>query len=209
MEKRLKELGFEMSEKETPRDGSCMFHALLDHIQSNPSIPAYAESHWELRYKIVCEGYEKYIDKLSWPDDPQSGSKKEWKQHMLNPSVWGDEVVLHLAANLLEVDLHVIHAFPESSCNNGVTVIKPMCVSSPNQSIYLFYFNESDFSPAHYQSVWPSSSLPTPSSLPPPFPSPDVEVTEVISLTSDQLELEITEESIRDIQIVVTDQPSR
>ena len=52
MEKRLKELGFRVSEK-TPGDGSCMFHALLDHIQSNPSIPLYAESHWELRYKIV------------------------------------------------------------------------------------------------------------------------------------------------------------
>ena len=170
------------------------FHALLDQIQSNSFLPPYAESHWELRYKIVCEGYEKFIDKLSWPEDPDLGSKREWKCKMLNPSVWGDEVVLHLASNLLQVDIHIIPAFSESSCNNGVTIIKPLQPpTSQKQPIYLFFFSDSDFSPAHYQSVWPSS---LPPSLP---PSQNFEVTDLADLT-DLVDC-------RDMQIVVVDQP--
>ena len=65
-DKRLAELGLRMS-RETPGDGSCMFHALLDQIKSNPSLPDYAENHWELRYKLVFEGCDKVIDKLHWP----------------------------------------------------------------------------------------------------------------------------------------------
>ena len=98
MKRRLKEIGFTVS-KETPGDGSCMFHALLDQIQSNPSLPPYAENHWELRYKIVLEGYEKFIDKFDWPNDPKVGSKQAWKKKMTNPNAWGDEVVLQLATH--------------------------------------------------------------------------------------------------------------
>ena len=36
---------------------------------------------------------------LSWPDDPMSGSMKEWRTKMLNPTEYGDEVVLNLVAN--------------------------------------------------------------------------------------------------------------
>ena len=200
MERRLKAMGLTVSEKETPADGSCMFHGLLDQIDSHPSLPPYADNHWELRYKIVCEGYEKFIDKLEWPNDPKVGSKLAWKGKMMNPNTWGDEVVLQLASSLLEVDIHVITAF------NGVTIIKPVDVTSQKQPIYLFLFSENDFESAHYQSVCPSSSLP--SSL----PSSHVEVTEVFSFNQDnQLmsDLEITEESIRDIQVVVADQPCR
>ena len=57
----MKQLGLTVLDKETPGDGSCMFHALLDQIQSHPSLPPYADSHWELRYKIVSEGYDLFI----------------------------------------------------------------------------------------------------------------------------------------------------
>ena len=44
----FKQMGLSVSEKETPGDGSCLFHALLDQIQSHPSLPPYADSHYEL-----------------------------------------------------------------------------------------------------------------------------------------------------------------
>ena len=81
---------------------------------------------------------------------------------MTNLNAWDDEVVLQLASNLLEVDIHIIAAFP-SLHNNGVTIIKPVDVTSQKQPLYLFLFTENDFESAHYQSVWPSS---LPSSLP-------------------------------------------
>ena len=61
-----------LSKNETPADGSCMFHSLYDQIQLNPDLADYAESQWELRWKLVSEGYEKFLitDKLAWPDDP-------------------------------------------------------------------------------------------------------------------------------------------
>ena len=200
MERRLTELGFTASENETPGDGSCMFHALLDQIDSHPSLPPYAENHWELRYKIVCEGFEKFIDRLEWPNDPKVGSQIAWKRKMMNPSTWGDEVVLQLTSNLLEVDINIITAF------NDATIIKPIDVtsSSQKQPIYLYLFSESDFESAQYQSVWPSS---LPSSLP---SSQDVVVTEVFSFNLDNplmSDLEITD--IRDLQVVVADQSSR
>ena len=77
-----------------------MFHALLDQIQSIPDLEDYASSHYELRWKIVSDGYKLFLEteKLSWPDDPDCGSKKNWKNRMLDPHEWGDEIVLSLAS---------------------------------------------------------------------------------------------------------------
>ena len=98
---------------------------------------------------------------------------------MLNPTEYGDEVVLNLAANLLEVDICVIPVFRESAIHQslGVSVIK--CLKETvHKPLFLAAFSESDFISPHYQSVFPRSenndligriSLPLPSpSLPPP-----------------------------------------
>ena len=106
---------------------------------------------------------------------------------MSNLSVWGAEFVLHLESNLLQVDIHII---PESSCNKGVTVIKPLQPpTNQKQPINLFFFADSNFRPAHYQTVWPSSLL----------PSQNFEVTDLADLT-DLVACQY-------MQIVVVDQP--
>ena len=145
-----------------------------------------------LRYKLHIIHFWKWETK----------SDMAVKSQMINsrkilPRVMGDEVVLQLASNLLEVDIHVISAFP-SLHNNGVTIIKPVDFESQKQPIYLFLFPKSDFEPAHYQSVVPSFSLPL-----------EFEVSEMFSFDNKLMfGKEITEESIRDVQVVVTDQPS-
>ena len=153
----LAELNLKMSEKETPGDGSCLFHAILDQIQSIPEVQDYASNHFELRWKIVSDGYKMFLetDKLSWPDDPIQ-SKKEWKTEMLDPKTWGDEVVLALTSNLLELDIIIIPAFRQAGLDpvSGVTTIKPL-VPPKHQAIHLFQFSESDFNSAHYESVFP------------------------------------------------------
>ena len=42
---------------------------------------------------MVREGYETFLKTrvLSWPDDPMTGSMKEWRTKMLNPTEYGDE----------------------------------------------------------------------------------------------------------------------
>ena len=138
MDRRLKELNFRLSDMKSPADGSCMFHAILDQIQNNPSLSSYAESHWELCWKIVSEGYDKFLktDLLCWPDDPLVGSKKEWRKKMLDPNEWGDEVVLNIASNLLEVDIKIIPAFQESSCNRLITRVSTPRLRMMSSSIF-------------------------------------------------------------------------
>ena len=104
-------------------------------------------------------------DKLTWPD---LVSKKEWKKKMIDPNEWGDEIVLNLVSNLLEVVINVIPAFRESSCNQdkGFTIISPLN-SAKHDPLFLFAFSDSDFSSAHYTSIFPK----TVNFLPPPPPS--------------------------------------
>ena len=71
---------------------------------------------------------------------------------MLNPTEYGNEVVLNLVANLLEVDICVIPAFRESSIHSslGVTVIKFM-KETVHKPIFLAAFSESDFVSPNYR----------------------------------------------------------
>ena len=104
-------------------------------------------------------------DKLTWPD---LVSKKDWKKKMIDPNEWGDEIVLNLVSNLLEVVINVIPAFRVSSCNQdkGFTIISPLN-SAKHDPLFLFAFSDSDFSSAHYTSIFPK----TVNFLPPPPPS--------------------------------------
>ena len=128
-----------------------MVHALFYQLQGQPSLKDYADSH-QLRFKLVCEGYSKFLEteKLSWPDDPECGSKKNWKRKMLDPNEYGDEIILHLASNLLEVEIILIPAFRESGCNpvRGITKIQPM-LEPRNNPFYLFAYSDSDFISLH------------------------------------------------------------
>ena len=119
---------------------------------------------------------------------------------MLNPKEWGVEIVLVLASELLHVNSQIIPAFGE------VAILKSSSESSNRQPLSLFHFSEVDFYSPHYQSVKPSLPVSHSSSLPTSFSLDEVEVTDVISFDQDhRLELELTEETIRDVQIVVPD----
>ena len=186
MESRLRSLNFEVLEK-TPADGSCLFHSILDQISRNQELKNFAANHWELRWKIVSEGFEKYIKTslMEWPDDdPECGSKEEWREKMLNPNAWGDQIDLHLASNLLELEIKIIPAFRElaSDPGTGLTIIEPHITTARHGKIYIFHFSESDFSSPHYQSVWPRKVSQTLSRSPPSPHQSDFEVTEVLAL---------------------------
>ena len=126
---------------------------------------------------------------------------------MLDPTTWGDEVVLALDSTLLELDIQIIPAFRESGLEpvSGVTNIKPL-LPAKHPSIHLFHFSESDFMSAHYQSVFPRTEDDcevTDMSIPPAFEVTD----EISSMTEEDIrncQFLIDDETIRDIQVVVT-----
>ena len=77
---------------------------------------------------------------------------------MIGKNEWGDEVALHLACNVLQVDIVIIPAFRESAVNQGLGLTVITALDKPARDpLYLFAFSESDFSPAHYQSIRPRS----------------------------------------------------
>ena len=90
--------------------------------------------------------------------DNEIGTQKQWKQKMLRPGTWGDAVFLQLACLYLETDLIVIPAFRESAENTtlGYTVFRAEKRTS-SEPLYLFYFSDSEFKNAHYQSVRPAT----------------------------------------------------
>ena len=152
-----------------------------------------------MSYKIACEGYDlfKATNKPPWHTET---SMIEWRMKMLNPKEWGDETAVVLASELLHVDIQIIPAFGE------VAILKSSSESSNRQPLSLFHFSKVDFYSPLYQSVKPSLPVSHSSSLPTSFSLDEVEVTDVISFDQDhQLEMELTEETIRDVKIVVTD----
>ena len=73
LERRLEELDFRLSEHETPKDGSCLFHGLYDQLKSNTELQDEVSSHQELRCKITNYGYDFFLKtkKMTWvnPDE--------------------------------------------------------------------------------------------------------------------------------------------
>ena len=75
--------------------------------------------------------------------------------------------IIHLASNLLEVEIILIPAFQESGCNpvRGIMKIQPM-LEPRNDPFYLFAYSDSDFISPHYESVWPKDPTFPPTFLP-------------------------------------------
>ena len=117
LEKRLRDLNFTLSpsQKVTPADGNCYFHAILDQLQYSPELSDFAETHIELRTRIVLNGYDLFLKskKFTWPDDPKLGTMREWKQKMLRDGEWADMIALNLTASVLGIDIVVIPCFRE------------------------------------------------------------------------------------------------
>ena len=96
---------------------------------------------------------------------------------MLDPNEYGDEIILHLASNLLEVEIILIPAFRESGCNpvRGITKIQPM-LEPRNDPFYLFAYSDSDFISPHYESVWPKDPTFPPTFLPSSILPPSIAI---------------------------------
>ena len=158
VERKLAEIDFNLSttQPDTPKDGDCMFHALMDQLEYNAELKGDVADVKELRWKIVHFGYTFYLK--SGKISVSEGTPEDWKKKMSRSGEWGDEVALHLVSNVFNVDICIIQAFSPN------LVIKSI-ETSRHSPLYIFYYSETEFSPAHYQSVRPRS-LATPSLIP-------------------------------------------
>ena len=131
-----------------------------------------------MRFRIINYGYDFYLKtgKVNWAG--QSETPVQWKKRMSGSGEWGDEVCLNLACNVLGVNIVIAVAFQDSNL-----IIRSL--DKPKHELYLFYFSESYFSPAHYISIRPRTSTIPLLSLPPA--------------------IDLTEESMQDIPVVLAD----
>ena len=74
--------------------------------------------------------------------------------------------------------------------------------SGGHGKIYIFHFSESDFTPPHYQSVWPRKVSQTLSCSPLSPLQSDFDVTGVLALESESVVMEVTEENIENIEFI-------
>ena len=187
MERQLQDLGFVVSPtlQSTPRDGNCMFHALANQLTYYPRLRDEAKSDQELRWKIVNYGYDFFLKTGKLPWHYLEETPKEWKQKMSRVGEWGDDVALNLACNVLGVTIIIVVASEESP-----VVIK--CLEHRNpEPLYLFYFSETNFSPAHYECICPESSS-TPSLVP-------------VTQEEESLQELVVMDSLLDVPVVIDD----
>ena len=202
MDRRLRDLSLTVSpsQRETPKDGNCLFHSLLDQLRYNSELHDFAEDHEEFRTKVVTYGYDKFLKNKEVDLVRRSRallSEGMEEKHATAWSLWS----LTLASNVLGVDIVIIPAFRESSVHPGlgITVIKS--IKKPQYDpLYMFLFSESDFKEPHYQSVRPiddDNVLVT-------FLKENLEIRDCNMTEASCLEL--TEESLDNIPVDVIDE---
>ena len=159
LERKLKDLDFVVSpsQPETPRDGSCLFHALLDQCSYIPDLRDVASNHQELRFRIINYGYDFYLKtgKVNWAG--QSETPVQWKKSMSGSGEWGDEVCLNLACNVLGVNIVIAVAFQDSNLIIR-SLDKPKHELFPNLSISLTK-EKLDNEKARMDNLTPSTSM--------------------------------------------------
>jgi hypothetical protein len=160
-EERLLSMNMQLSptQIDTPNDGNCMLHAILDQLQYDPAFENFAQDQFELRQSLV-NLLNVYVmnGRIEWPGDI---SISEWQDCMRQDEEQGDHVLLLLAAEVFSRPIIVFPASPEEQ----QTRIEPMGVSTSVHPLYLMYFSEQRYTSGHYQSIRPHGPIAEPESL--------------------------------------------
>ena len=151
---RLRKTGFKLSSSQpnTPADGNCLFHSLLDQVRIL-NIQSDFKSHLDVRTACVCNFLPMLeIDLIIWIDDEDMN---DWIDRMSKPGVFGDEYCMQIFANLVQRDIIYIPVHQSSA-----HIMKNYCVVKCAQSsslppMALLWFEETKFGYGHYQSIEP------------------------------------------------------
>jgi hypothetical protein len=149
---------FELSptQQRTESDGNCLFHALMDQLSYHQGLQTYAIDHQDLRARIVHElSYYIMAGRFVWHD---LMSPLEWQRSMSVDSFYGDNNVLHLAAQIFNRPIILVPFHPEDAHNPAGTIEFHPRDPSNNEPIFLMWFSERGFYSPHFQSIRPRST---------------------------------------------------
>ena len=164
-EMRLTEIKFVSSTTmpNSPRDGSCLIGSLNDQIENTEDhiMKGFANNCLQtFRTKVAKTGYNLLKSgRLCFSGDSALGGTIEnWLEKMMLPTTFGDEIFLNAAANLFSSKICIFTAIKESAIENktfGFYQVHPL-QEPMNPPLYLFFYNESDFTVGHYESIFPA-----------------------------------------------------
>ena len=121
----------------------------------------FAKDASEFRRKIVLNGFDMFIatERLTWSYDPEIGTPEEWVDKMSSDGVYGDEIFLQLASNILNRDIVIIPVFKDQAHvqQMEIKIVRSATVNR-NEQLFLLAYTESRFVSPHYQSIRPEAS---------------------------------------------------
>lgn len=157
---RLEKTNFELSisQPETPADGSCFIHALIDQMSYDPLWKNVKFDILRLRAKVILSLDNLILKgKLVWADcDPtgELGSKEIWANNMKDSATFADHIFIYLAAEYLSREFIIIPVFPPQTGTDRVH-IKPCHTTASYKPFYFLYYSDARFISPHYQSILP------------------------------------------------------
>ena len=163
---RLKKLGLKKSptQPETPPDGNCMVHAILDQMRYDPAhaVAASTLDHHQLRV-LIATSLLNLIDqgKIDWNNEILGGTPDDWIREMKHSGTYCDEVFLTAACFFLHRSIITYPVFVESDCDR---IINPIGgIRTTFEPFHLLLYSDAHFQDPHYQSVRPEvEQIPTP-----------------------------------------------
>ena len=154
MDLRLEQIKFEKSKSlpQSPRDGNCLMACLVDQVNKGGHIMSGCLNSNNCRDIIATFGYNLMKNgRLHHSGDhEQFFNPENWHANMVQNGVFGDEIFLRAASNLLSSNIIIYKALKSSA-----TRIEPL-QPARNIEIFLFLYEESDFISPHYESIFKS-----------------------------------------------------
>ena len=155
---RLKKHRFQKSptQPETPPDGNCMVHAIMDQMSYDPvhAFTASTLDHHQLRV-LIASSLLNLIDqgKIDWNDEIRGGSPSNWIEKMTCSGTYCDEVFLTAACLFLHRNIITYLVIAESNTDR---IINPIGgIRTTFEPFHLLLYSEAHFKDPHYQSIRP------------------------------------------------------
>ena len=160
----MKEKNMELSksQRDTPADGNCYVHSILDQLRYDPYMKIMSKmSVHDLRH-MICNELDDVIEedpnffplcveigKTNNPTDEAEGTEEGWKKRMKTNKVHCDEIFFRLTAECLKREV----IFYLVGCGYKTRSYKPL-VSAPDgvfHPMHLLYFSQVKFGVGHFQ----------------------------------------------------------
>ena len=155
------------TQPQTPADGNCFIHCILDQIMYDPQLRFMSFSLDTFRSTIVNSlNFMIGLERIESPLTPSQ--RLDWLNRMGTDGEFADHIFLQLTANVLDRNIVIRRVISDE-----VTTISPVNGIGAHHiypSLNVLFYEETEFIHGHYQSIRPGPIQPQPQTQPQPQP---------------------------------------